>query len=264
MNLAKRLVRATRNVLPPLFVMGLFATTPRLAQPALAAAAYGPAWQKIAPAEITTDTHYHLVVENAHARVFALTIPSGQQNFVMHKYNFLTVTLIDSEVIRWKNDESPVQHFPAPKGEIHFFLGKSGHGIRNDSNADYSNITIEFLDPQVTNYGYRYESGKWDFGPSILNAPVDPEGHFVNSLDLEKAVAKDVQLLPKEILPAAKGPQILIALSPLNLSAGADRKISLSPGEVLWRESGDPGLANNGSARERFVVVEFKSVNGKY
>jgi hypothetical protein len=45
-------------------------------------------------------------------------------------------------------------------GELHFFFGGLAHGIRNDSNAEYRNVTVEFLDPQVTNYGYRYESGK--------------------------------------------------------------------------------------------------------
>src|ERR1041384_2560829 len=190
MILATRLIRVSREVLLPLFILVAFAATTRLLQPARAATAYGLAWQKSIPAEITADPHYHLLVENAYARVCALTIPPGQQSFVTHKNNFLTVTLADSEVIRWKNDESPIQHVPAPKGEVHFFLGKSAHGIRNDSNTNYSNITIEFLDPQVTNYGYRYESGKWDFGPSVLNAPVDPEGHFINSLNLEKAVEK--------------------------------------------------------------------------
>ena len=212
---------------------------------------------------ITADPHYRLLMENQQVRVYSLVLPPGAESFVRHEHNYLTVTLADCTPILWKNDESPVQHFQVPKGELHFFLGGLAHGIRNDSNAEYRNVTVEFLDPQVTNYGYRYESGKYDYGPVALNPPVDPEGHFVDSLNLEKAEAKDVQLLPQQTLPAARGPQLLVAITALNLSAGADRKISLNPGDVLWLESSEHALANTGSVRARFAVVEFKTTSDK-
>jgi hypothetical protein len=259
-----RRARRARNILLPLVILAAFAGMTSLSPSAWPAATLVSSGQQPAPGEIGKEPHHRLLLENSYARIFAVTIPHGQQSVVWHQHNFLTIALADSDVIRWNNDESPIQHVPAQRGEVRFFLGKSAHGIRNDSNADYSDITVEFLDPQVTNYGYRYESGKWDFGPSVLNPPVDPEGHFVNSLDLEKAVAKEIQLLPKETLLSAKNPQLLIAVTALNLSAGTDRKISLRPGGVLWREAGDPELANNGSVRERLVVVEFKPANGKY
>ena len=214
--------------------------------------------------QITADPHYQLLMANEQVRVYSLVLPPGAESFVRHEHNYLTVTLADCNPIFWKNDESPIQHFQVPKGGLHFFLGGLAHGIRNDSNAEYRNVSVEFLDPQVTNYGYRYESGKYDFGPVALNPPVDPEGHFVNSLNLEKAEAKDVQLLPQQTLPAASGPQLLIATTALNLSARADRRISLHPGDVLWRESSEPALANTGPVRARFAVVEFKTTGDKH
>jgi hypothetical protein len=208
--------------------------------------------------QITADPHYRLVMENEQVLVYSLVLPPGAESFVRHEHNYLTVTLADCNPIFWKNDESPIQHFQVPKGELHFFFGGSAHGIRNDSNTEYRNVTVEFIDHQVTNYGYRYESGNYDYGPVALNAPVDPEGHFVNSLNLEKAEAKDVQLLPQQPLPAAKGPQLLIAITALDLSADADRKISLKPGEILWRKSGEP-LPNISPNRARLAVIEFKT-----
>jgi hypothetical protein len=208
---------------------------------------------------INADLHYRLLMENAQVRVFALSLPPGAQSFVRQEHNYLTVQIEEHEVIMWKDDEAPIQHFRAPTGELHFFFGGSAHGIRNDSNTEYRNVTVEFVDDQVTNYGYRYESGKYDYGPVALNAPVDPEGHFVNSLNLEKAEAKDVQLVPQQPLPAAKGPQLLIAITALNLSAGADRKISLKPGEILWRNTGEPALPNTSPNRARLAVIEFKT-----
>ena len=29
-------------------------------------------------------------------------------------------------------------------------------------------MTVEFLDPKVTNYGYQSNTGTWDYGPSGL------------------------------------------------------------------------------------------------
>jgi hypothetical protein len=267
------LIRGAREILMPLFILATFVTLARFVPVHRTPASYtggfhrnalSASQQKAVPADIGKDPHFRRLLENALVRVFFLTLPPGGESLVRHEHNFLTIAPEESEVIMWKEDESPIQHFHTRKGEIHFFLGKSALGIRNDSNADYRNVTVEFLDPQVTNYGYRYESGKYDFGPSVISPPVDPEGHFVNSLNLEKAEALDIQLLPQQMLPATKSPQLLIAISALNLSAGEDQKISLRPRDVLWRDTGEPGVANSGLGRARFAIVEFKSTGGKY
>ena len=261
----ERLIRPIREILLPLLVLLAFASCVRLVRSAFFPVVQARSWQSAKPADITQDPHYRILVENSRVRVFALTLPPGAQSFVRHEHNYLTVQIEDQEAIMWKDDESPIQRFRAPSGEIHFFLGGSAHGIRNDSNTEFRNVTIEFMDPQVTVYGYRFESGKYDFGPNVLNPPVDPEGHFVNSLNLEKAVASDVQLLPGESLPATKRPALLIAVTTLNLTTGPDRILSLKPGEVIWREGNEPALANKGHGRQaRFALVEFRGANESY
>ena len=261
------LIRGARAILLPLFILATFATLARLVPVHRTPVPYKAAIQrdgdassqKGPPAEISKDRHFRILLENAQVRIFSLSLLPGTQSYVRHEHNYLTVQIEENEVIMWKDEEAPIQHFRAHTGELHFFFGGSAHGIRNDSNAEYRNVTVEFLDPEVTTYGYRYESGKYDFGPSVINPPVDPEGHFVNSLNLEKAEAKDVQLLPQQPLPAARGPQLLIAITALNLSAGADRKISLKPGEILWRKTGEPALPNTSPTRARLAVIEFKT-----
>lgn len=264
MDKHERLIRAIREIVLPLVVLVAFASCVRLVRAAFFPAAQALSWQSAKAANITEDPHYRILMENAQVRVFALTLPPGVQSFVRHEHNYLTVQIENHEAIMWKNDESPVQHFRAPSGEIHFFLGGSAQGIRNDSNTEFRNVTVEFMDPQVTVYGYRFESGKYDFGPNVLNPPVDPEGHFVNSLDLEKAVARDVQLLPGESLPTTKRAVLVIAVTPLQLSLGAGKKISLQPGEVQWREAGETVLTNTGPGRKRFAMVEFRLPTEKY
>jgi hypothetical protein len=264
MDKHERLIRPIREILLPLAVLLVFATCVRLVRTAFFPIVHAHSWQSAKPADITQDPQYRILMENAQVRVFALTLPPGAQSFVRHEHNYLTVQIEGHEAIMWKNDDSPIQHFRAPLGEIHFFLGGSAHGIRNDSNTEFRNVTVEFLDPEVTVYGYRFESGTYDFGPNVLNPPVDPEAHFVNALDLEKAVARDIQLLPGESLPAAKRPALLIAITTLNLTTGPDRILSLKPGEVTWRDSNELALVNKSPGRARFALVEFKGANESY
>jgi hypothetical protein len=259
-----RLIRPAREILLPLLLLVGFATIVPFVKIAWNATIHAAPGQKPAPTAIEKVPYYRLLMENSQVRVFALTLPPGAQSFVQHEHNYLTVTLEENEVIMWKDEESPIQHFRVPTGEVHFFFGGSAHGIRNDSKATYRNVTVEFLDPQITTYGYRYESGKYDYGVVTLNPPVDLEGHFVNSLDLERAVAKDVQLLPKEKLLPGTRPALAIAVTSLSVADGPERLISLQPGEVAWLKNADAVLANNGPGRARFALVVFKSADAKY
>jgi hypothetical protein len=253
------LIREAREVMLPLLILGAFVSPARVLRgPRSAPASYNIALQPEAPRDIKQDPRFRLLLENSDVRVFAFTLPASEQSLVRHEYHWLTLTLEDSEVILWRDGESPINHYRFRRGEIHFYDGKSDVGIRNDSKSAYRNVVVEFLDPGVTNYGYRYDTGKWDYGPTTPSVPVDPAGHFVNTLDLERATAADVQLLPKESLPPSGRRQLLVGVTPLQGSLGG-RKIRLDQGEVLWLEDRSAGLVNDGQAPARFAVVEFKS-----
>jgi len=252
------LVRGAREVLLPLLILAGFMPWRRVVKhPWVTAQDHGIA-------HIDQDPHFRLLLENSHVRVFALTLPANSQSLVRYENNFLTIAPENNEVIMWREGESAIQHYRVPKGEIHFFLGQAALGFRNDAKSgEYRNVTVEFLDQHVTTYGYRYYSGKWDYGPSILSPPVDADGHFVNSLDLGRAVASDVQLLPKEFLPASTRQQLLVAVTGLNLQLGK-RKIRLESGELLWLEGRDSELVNAGNDPARFTLVELKAADEKY
>lgn len=218
------------------------------------------AWQAASPVDMGSEPHHRLLLENAEVRVFAVTIPPHEETFVRHNRNFLTVTLQDSEIAMWRQGESPVQHFRMALGELRFLPGNTARGLRNDSTSEYRNITVEFKDPRVTNYGYRPDTGKWDYGPSVLDPPVDPRGHFVNSLDLETAIVNDVQLLPKDALPPSdtQTGELLIGVTPVELDSGSAGTIGLSRGEVRWLSTRGAGLKNVGTSPARFVVVKIR------
>lgn len=264
MDKHERLIRPVREILLPLAILVAFAACVGLVRSAFLPNVQARSWQNVKPTDPRQDPHYRILMENTAVRVFEVALPPGSKSFVWHENNFLIVTPTASDIIIWKGNEAPVLHSLVPAGEIRFFLGNSAQGLRNDTGTEYRSITVEFLDPRVTNYGYRHESGNWDYGPSIAPAPVDPQGHFVNSLDLEKAVANDVQLLPGESLPATNRASLVIAITPVEVSLGADKKISLKPGEVQWREAGETILTNTGPGRARFALVEFRLPSKNY
>jgi len=229
--------------------------------------------QQRIPADMATEPHHRLLLQNALVRVFAVSIPSHEESYVRHDHNFLTVALQDGEVVMWRAGASDVMHFPAKQGDARFFMRGDVIGMRNETNAEYRNITVEFLDSRVTNYGYRWETGKWDYGSSAINGPMDPHARFVNQLNLEMAIVSDVQLLSKDSLDAAiesrmellssydahnEKKELLIAITPLELSNGNDAKVHLAAGEVLWLTGRRSSLVNVGAEPARFVVVALR------
>lgn len=264
MNKARLKIRAAREIVLPLLILVAFAIVAGFLPRPTSAAPFLTVQRDSPAVAIDQDPHFRLLLANDYMRVYSLTLPVNSQSFVLYAHNTITIAPEEGEVIMWKEGESPIQHFRVNRGQIQFFLGQSPRGYRNDARSgEYHNVTVEFLGNGVTTYGYRYYTGKWDYGPSILNPPVDAEGHFVNSLDLNRAVASDVQLLPKEFLPASERRQLLVAISDLNLEM-AKRNIRLAPGEVLWLERREAELVNAGNGAARFALVELKTASEQY
>lgn len=75
------------------------------------------------------------------------------------------------------------------------------------------------------------------------------------------AVVSDVQLLPKDSLdpPKTGSGELLIAVTPLEMSNGNDAGIQLASGEVRWLDHRLSKLENLGAVPARFVVIAFRS-----
>lgn len=231
----------------------------------LAAAAI--AWtQARAPLDADAEPHHRLVLANDQVRVFAVGLPAGQDMYVRHQHNFLTVTLRDGRLVMWTEGAAPGLVFAVNAGDTRFFLGGPALGMRNDGRTKYKNITVDFLDPQVTTYGYQYNRGpeqsNWDYGSSgALAPPVDARSGFVHALSLQRAVVRDVRLLPGEQLAPPDQPanELFIAVSDLDLAPSAGEDLKERSGEVSWLERRTSALVNQGNAPARFVVLELKT-----
>ena len=155
------------------------------------------AWAQTAP-DMASAPHYRQLLVNGQVRVFALTLRPLERTMARHDNNFLVIALLDCDVVIWPEGESDIVNFHFSQGDVRFNAGGRAIGMRNDRTTEYRNVTVEFLDPKVTNYGYQSYSGTWEFGARPLAPPVDPHARFMNSLLLGAASLSDVQLLSRD------------------------------------------------------------------
>ena len=132
--------------------------------------------------------------------------------------------------------------------------------LRNDTPNEYHNLTVEFLNPKVTTYGYQADAGKWEYGSSSLPPPVDSQAAFNHAMPLGEAKVRDVQLLPDDEYPApeTEADELFIPLTDIELKTVDDR-IRKAAGELLWIPAGrKKKLINNSATPARIVVLELR------
>ena len=217
-------------------------------------------WAQTAP-DMASAPHYRQLLSNDQVRVFAVMLRPQERTMARHDHNFLVLTLQDCEVVIWPEGASDITNFRFNQGDVRFSVGGRGVGIRNDHASEYRNITVEFLNPKVTSYGYQASTGSWQFGSSGLNPPVDPHARFKNTLHLGAASVSDIQLLPRDPLgvPEVSGPELLIAVTDIDLKAGESERMRKSSGEVVWIPAGRKSTPMNVSTDPvRLDLVGFK------
>jgi hypothetical protein len=210
--------------------------------------------------DMASDPHHELLLENEQVRVFEVSLRLSQRSYVRHEHNFLMVTLQSSELVMWPEGRSDIQNFHLGVGDVRFFFGGRSRGLRNDQGGEYRGVTVEFPNPKVTTYGYQTDSGKWSYGDSVLNPPVDPKAKYIDTMQLGEATATDVQLLPGDVFPAPeKAAELIVAVTDVDLKDESNDRFRKSSGEVVWISAEHKTkLTNNGTDSARFVVVELQ------
>lgn len=219
------------------------------------------AWAQSAP-DMASAPHYRQLLANDKVRVFAVTLRPLERTLARHDNNFLVVALLDCDVVMWPEGESDIVNFHFNQGDVRFYPGGRALGMRNDRTTEYRNVTVEFLDPKVTNYGYQAYTGTWEYGPAAIGPPVDPHAKYMNSLSLGAASVTDVQLLPRDPLPPPETPgqELLIPVTDIDLKAGEYERIRKSSGDVVWIPPGRKSTFLNATTDPaRFIVVVFKT-----
>lgn len=212
--------------------------------------------------DMASAPHYRQLLANDQVRVFTLTLRPLERTMARHDHNFLVVALQDCEAVMWPEEDSDIVNFHFSQGDMRFSTRGRAIGIRNDRTTDYRNVTVEFLDPKVTNYGYQANTGTWAYGASSVSTPVDPHAKFMNSISLGVAEASDVQLLSRDPFPPPEKPgaELLIPVTDIDLKAGEYERMRKSAGDVVWIPAGRKVTFLNATADPaRFIVVQFQT-----
>ena len=135
----------------------------------------------------------------------------------------------------------------------------------NERTSEYCGVTVEFLNPRVTNHGYPSSKDSWDNVDMAMNPPGDAHTRFVTTLNLGAATVSDIQLLSRDPIPAPEkdGPELLIPATDIDLKAGERERIRKSSGQAVSipaaRKSTPVSAATDPA---RLVLVQFKMAAG--
>lgn len=215
--------------------------------------------QQQQPVEITAEPRHHLVLENQYVRVFDVTVePRGTTLVHRHNYDYLFVTLGDSELISQRPGEAPVQ-LSLKDGETRFSPGKFSHAAINRSDRPFHNITIELLKPS-TNVKTCEQA---------CPVQVDCRPDHAPCPTVQKRISSDQWMVSSWSIPGGtsfidpsrKGPSLLIAVSDLELTrrgAEASGSFKRAPGGLDWAPAGrNQSIKNESSRPQAYVLLEF-------
>ena len=206
--------------------------------------------------EITSEPSHHLVLENQYVRVFNVTVAPRASTLVhRHNYDYLFVTLGDSDVVSTRVGEKPVP-LRLKDGEVRFTPGNFAHAALNESDRPFHNITIELLKPSA----------------NAKECIVDCNQGAVIGGDMPWAMrlySSDQWIVRVFTLPTSSRlpkhthstPHLVVPITDLDLTEETDaasRNIKRAVGDIGWVPSGVAHtLINNSSRPAQFVTLEF-------
>jgi quercetin dioxygenase-like cupin family protein len=216
--------------------------------------------------EITSEPSHHLVFQNEYVRVFNVTVAPHATTLVhKHNYDYLFVTLGDSDVVSVRPGEKPVA-LKLKDGEVRFTPGNFAHAAINQSDRPFHNITIELLKPSTnvktcdSNCTHTPPCNTEDKATcATMVHRIFSDGWQVSMVTLPSSWhIEDINATPQTLL-------VPISALDLTQETGANtREIKLAPGEVAWFPSGlNRVFKNNSSAPARLVALEFKQEPSK-
>jgi quercetin dioxygenase-like cupin family protein len=208
--------------------------------------------------EITSEPDHHLALENQYVRVFKVEVPPHAVTLMhRHRHDYIFVTLGPTVVENEVAGKPPVK-LTLQDGETRFIPGGFAHVAMTLSDQPFRNITIELLQDEKSRVS---PPPKWDEdrGLHILN------GGTQDILFVKDGVhTSEFQLNPGGVVPRHHhaGPQLLVAVSDLNLRSDVEGKrpssIQLKAGDMTWIKGGITNtLTNAGQQNAKFITLEF-------
>jgi quercetin dioxygenase-like cupin family protein len=216
--------------------------------------------------EITSEPSHHMVMENEYVRVFNVTVAPKATTLVhKHNYDYLFVTLGDSDVVSVRPGEKPVS-LQLKDGEVRFTPGNFAHAAINKSDLPFHNITIELLKPS---------SNVKTCSADCVTRPLQCPGGGSSCPESEKRISSDQWTVSLVTLPPSSRlekhthatPHLVVPVSDLDLTSqtgSATGVVKRSSGDVAWVAGGvTHTLINNSSHPAQFVTLDFNAEQPK-
>jgi hypothetical protein len=216
--------------------------------------------------EITNESHHHLVLENKYVRVFDVEIPAHSETLMhWHRHDYVYVTIGDTEIVNTVKDK-PAVTVKFQDGQTGFSSAGFAHLVRPTDDHSFHNLTIEILDDATL----RSAPSPWTSKDPNKNDDRGLEvlaGGTAQILFVKDAIrATEFELQPGAAVPSQhKGQQLLVAVSDLELRAGAtasgakaSHSALLKSGDVKWIPANDSSdIAATAAHPAKFVTLEF-------
>jgi len=214
--------------------------------------------------EITSEPSHHLVFQNEYVRVFDVTVAPKISTLIhRHNYDYIFVTLGDSDVVSVRPGEKPVSLL-LKDGEVRFTPGNFAHAAINNSAQPFHNVTIELLKPSSKVSGCT--SACIETPPCALEKEKKESCPTIaRSISSDQWTVSMVTLPPSSRLEkhTHTTPHLAVAVSDLNLTqeiGAATSEIKKATGDLAWVPSGVMHTVINGSAKPaQYVALEFKT-----
>lgn len=198
--------------------------------------------------EITSEPSHHQVFQNEYVRVFNVTVGPRATTLVhKHNYDYLFVTLGDSDVVSVRPGEKPVA-LKLKDGEVRFTPGNFAHAAVNQADRPFHNITIELLKPSS----------------NVVPCKADCERDATTLLYTSDQWRASLDVVPasgRMEKPASSSPLLFVAVSDMDLSlrgGDAAKTARRVVGDITWIPAGTPYVASsNSKGAAQFVTLEF-------
>jgi quercetin dioxygenase-like cupin family protein len=223
--------------------------------------------QQPAVVEITAEPSHHLAMQNDFLRAFNVLAPPKASTLV-HKHNFdyLYVTLGDTEITNERTGEKPAQ-MSLKDGEVRFTKGGFSHAVVNNSDHPFHNITIELLKPAT---GVQRCEISCDITIPCPSTNAAQCGTWKKVIESDQWVVTSLTLPPGAVAGphAYAGPYLSVAVSDMDIKRsredGRSFQLHSAVGDLAWSEPLPLALTNTGSKTAEIVNVEFKNNPGAH
>jgi hypothetical protein len=222
--------------------------------------------QNVVP--ITSEPSHHLAISNSYVRAFKVEVPPRAETlYHQHDYDYLYVTIGDSDVTSTRIHEKPVA-IKLQDGQVELAKGPFAHKATNDSDKPFRNVTIELLKSVGTPIcGLAGGDQSCGVGPGWAGG--GGRGPFYagssqpllrsSQLTVDDFRVEDGSEVPPNAIP--KPPFLLVAVTDERfriISQKGTQEVESRPGDVFWQEEPFTKLIAL-SPHARFIVVSFSA-----